>query len=788
VLDTDGRVMFHSDSMRNLNENFFQESGNDPSLRTLVLGRTEGILSANYLGREQRLFVAPILSPDNSSSFRAPQWSLVVFQDSLIPSTVNLETLTLAALLFAVFGCILAAGWSLSYLIWPDYLMKWFWPIAGNAIRYRQAAGVNAGSIAVFVVLNAIAPNPSWILFGAALIATGSLVATFAIVRLSSRPQSSEVGWRQDFLLARVSLLFVVAAIPAIACFQAAHNFESSLLNRWGQLHLENELEDRSERIAKDLKNLGLCPDEKPADKKSSLETTCTQNTVFRDRRRDEKFEMKIPEAADLDIRPFTFAREPSKLNASALITGRVEKLLALGHIAFNDVASDLKTALDMRLDQESFFGKWMDYADQISFIRGAYVVGMPKLVGSVDFIYWLVVAAIAIGLFHLVRLAVQPLFLLKLIETPGLRTRGNHSLQENLLLVGPPGSGKSGELRHDSRVRVFDVRTLEYVRDSDHHVPVDVPKFPPEAAAPNFWSKKTVESLAIPDDGTIGIDHLEYRLDDPTFRDRLLTFLEDLLYRRNYRVWIASARAPLNQLEEIGAAEDFGRWRRLFKSFRLENVGLGSQPDQDWENQISALLQEQTGVESPDLERRIIRECAQSPWMFSIAKDVIGRLPHSTPDADSVLFDLGVAAEPFYQAIWTSCSKDEKLTLIQLSDQGVVNPRNSQVVARLMRSGLIRRDPTFRVMNKSFRHFLLRQVPSSEIVVWEHEGVRLPWGSITAVVLTLALGLAGLLVLTQQQLVDSWIGYVPALAPALPTVMKLFSSLQPGSKSAKAA
>ena len=192
--------------------------------------------------------------------------------------------------------------------------------------------------------------------------------------------------------------------------------------------------------------------------------------------------------------------------------------------------------------------------------------------------------------------------------------------------------------------------------------------------------------------------------------------------------------------------------------------------------------------MKSPGLERRIITECAESPWLVSIAKEVIGRLPRATPDADSVLFDLGVAAEPFYQAIWTSCSKDEKLALSQLSEQGVVNPRNSEVVARLMRSGLVRRDPTFRIMNKSFRHFVLRQIPSNVLVEWEHEGVRLPWGSITAVMLTLALGLAGLLLLTQQQVVDSWVGYVPALAPALPTMMKLFSSLQPGSKSATAA
>jgi hypothetical protein len=112
------------------------------------------------------------------------------------------------------------------------------------------------------------------------------------------------------------------------------------------------------------------------------------------------------------------------------------------------------------------------------------------------------------------------------------------------------------------------------------------------------------------------------------------------------------------------------------------------------------------------------------------------------------------------------------------------VNPRNRAVVAELLRSGLVRRDPTFRVMNETFRRFILHELSSDELSAWEGEGVGLPWGSITTTMLTLALGLIGLIVLTQQQLVDAWVGFVPALAPAVPTVMKLFASIQRSPKS----
>ena len=72
--------------------------------------------------------------------------------------------------------------------------------------------------------------------------------------------------------------------------------------------------------------------------------------------------------------------------------------------------------------------------------------------------------------------------------------------------------------------------------------------------------------------------------------------------------------------------------------------------------------------------------------------------------------------------------------------------------------------------MNETFRRFILRELSADGLAAWEHEGVLLPWGSITTTMLTMALGLFGLLLLTQQQLVDAWIGYVPALAPAVPT------------------
>ena len=106
--------------------------------------------------------------------------------------------------------------------------------------------------------------------------------------------------------------------------------------------------------------------------------------------------------------------------------------------------------------------------------------------------------------------------------------------------------------------------------------------------------------------------------------------------------------------------------------------------------------------------------------------------------------------------------------------------------IAQLLRNGLVRRDPTFRVMNETFRRFVAREMAHETAAAWEHEGVRLPWGSISTMMLTVALLPIGLMLLTQQELVGVWVGALPTLTPVVPSVVKLLSSV--GGRKATAA
>src|SRR5436190_24323234 len=124
------------------------------------------------------------------------------------------------------------------------------------------------------------------------------------------------------------------------------------------------------------------------------------------------------------------------------------------------------------------------------------------------------------------------------------------------------------------------------------------------------------------------------------------LLFLEELVYRHERTLWVVNYRDPVDQLrdvqhalhttgkpeekEELGA--ELARWTKLLSSF----------------TRVKAALQ---------------------PSEINRAAD-----------------DSGT---PYFRAVWDACSRDEKIVLRQLADEGVVNPQSRAILVRLMENGL---------------------------------------------------------------------------------------------------
>jgi hypothetical protein len=76
--------------------------------------------------------------------------------------------------------------------------------------------------------------------------------------------------------------------------------------------------------------------------------------------------------------------------------------------------------------------------------------------------------------------------------------------------------------------------------------------------------------------------------------------------------------------------------------------------------------------------------------------------------------------ARGYYELLWTSCTRAEKLALVQLAQEGFVNPKSRDVVAQLILKGLVIEQPKPAVFNYTFREFLRGCERNSVVHDWE--------------------------------------------------------------------
>jgi len=131
-----------------------------------------------------------------------------------------------------------------------------------------------------------------------------------------------------------------------------------------------------------------------------------------------------------------------------------------------------------------------------------------------------------------------------------------------------------------------------------------------------------------------------------------------------------------------------------------------------------------------------------------------------------------------FYDSQWQDCNDEEKLLLIQLVEEGFANPRQSEIVRRLMKRGLILRDPVLRPMNHSFALFVESQAEPEDIRNQEKVHLGMRWSLVRSFLIGAALLILVFLSVTQRDVVEVWVAYLGTAAAGAGGVLKLFSML----------
>lgn len=825
VVDREGKVLFHSDGRRSLQENFLSETSSR-ELRALLFAQKSGFVKVRYAGEPVRAYPVPI--PDL-------EWSIVGYRELGILQTINVQVLCTALVFLICYASIFLLLFSVIYLA-PAFRARWIWPSRDSCGTYLQLAIayvallllyalalVRADGVLLFwsgmlmpvlviavsylkvhwerlrnreadvefqhlaalilaaiilIVLLALVWRISWSTgLGLAAGMVCTLVFLFWPRSIALFANRSFPRYRITYLLTAWLLLVILAIPPAASFFKLAWDLPMENLVKYGQIQL---LEDLSRQPSTPHEGRGphsLLPVESP-----------NAATFFR-----------------TTVRLYPRGRCESG-NAGAVlheswISGQVQRLLPM----YNQGSTEMA-----RLVADYEPGRAWQWEHQIN---GRLVLHsapnpqgnslhlesiLPSL--SLGLTDW---TGLGVGLVLLGAVAMLIIWfiarnlLLLNLSIPAWLERAPGRLQ----MAGAPGAN----LIYVSQAR-------ERLHSSERSDAVVIDLFDRQE---KLEAGSALDGLDLAGKGVVVIDRFEHRLKDAAFNEAKRRLLEDLLQDAGRRVIVLSTRDPYlclvtGALGSIGAPpgeakEQRQKWEALLSRFEILDLDEPGDPkaietvlnefetEQKnrvpplWLDQIAWRLHVRTCV-------RILREeCGERSALQGICRDMLHDftdLGLDNFDPEQILEEIRDRADSYYRAIWSSLSLPDRLVLVQLAEEGLVNAKSRRSLQRLMTRRLIlnRPTPAPRLMNRTFRRFVMSGTCRSEVLQKERRsGKTSVWGRLRKPMIAALGGAAVFFFVTQREVFDSSLLFLSLTAGALPHLLELVGYFGAAKTSAEA-
>ncbi len=822
IVNEDGQVFYHSDEKRNLQENILDECDNNRWLRSTLLGRIRSANGVQYLGRGYRFFIQPIKD--------LPLY-LIAFRDKEILRTVNLEILTIAMLLFTVYASLFLVIIGLVYFIRPDYRATWVWPDTIQTSAYQSLIFTYLLISAMFIfwifsvkslqvlpipimlpfytfVLTylVLKGNPraanhrnrgayillytilALTLLVALLIFQNILLIIIYLLILGVLPifavkmrdhkffkEQKIISYPLVYTLALVFVLLVMSVFPSMAFFKFAYQQQMELYIKHRQLQFVKGLEgriDRTEALYRDIKTTPSFWKDRLA-----LNNLDIYSDFFFDTRVQVIENKSIAAPDETDWR------------------GKLKQILAMLMPLYNETTIEIRSLVpnasadnlwkwsqnsEEREKLSLILEKNYRRGDQRSIIRLSSV--LPDLSMSLP-----AKAVFAAGMFFLILL----LFLLMrfiarrvlLINLHASRNLGKFELSSkdfmthSVLLIGPPASGKT-DLINSAGVHRIDMIQLATVKD---------------------W-KELINRKKLAGHNVIALDHFEFKLDEPGINSIKLLLLEELIFNQHKKVVVTSTIDPLlyfsSQEPGVGGERDMKtdeqnvlRWSSVFSTFLTYHHEDPGNPD-SFASGLTAQEQIMLGENNQfsdskkkriaDLMDQLFQECKYNAFLQEVGSKIAELPDFADLASEQLVYQVMDWADTYYRTLWGTFTIEEKLVLIHLANNNLINAKNEQTVWKLMRRHYIIKDPVFRLMNKSFTRFvsLIRQ--PAEIAEWEKDVKKKSnWSRFKTPFLTVVAGITIFLFTTQPGAFDTTFTFVTATAAAIPAVLKILDLFQ---------
>lgn len=570
VVTEDGQVLFHSEVRRNLRENLFEECDDSTRLHSAVISRTSQQFNLSYLGRTHNFFVTPI---ENLP------WTLVVFRDRQLLSAANFELVLVSLfLLLLCFVAPLAMGilvlgvpWLLRSAIGRpapiSALLRWLWPDPG---RWKVYLGIGVFNLLLALLLVSLVTfllpdrgSSGWAWYASGCAVAGAAVGVLAAFLLLTRqpsgpppqgPPRKMYPW--FYVTALISLLLLMAVVPAFTSFNIAQDMRVQLFIKHHQFSFAKALTERADRLkrehrqipgAGDLETrLALNSDRLPWDVYAGnhlgivpSDEGPTTPLPWKKRKRDHT-------PFDWIFETITPLRDPVSVATRGLLPKRAED----GFWYWDNFPKKVTLRVN-------------NYRENTSLSLDTPKIAIP------NYTWLLTFAATGLILLFPVCFAAHRVFLIHLPrQASAQESLSAESISENLLLLGPVAD--SERLLDRVHRDVAERRRKDSLEIDCRQKTFDAPA--------SYRERKPYVIL----------DHFEHGWDDAQINRRKLELLDKLTSRFDSRVIISSGcdprrmrmEEPTEQSGQDGLKSDAQRWTQLWREFRW--VPLGASPDEE--------------------------------------------------------------------------------------------------------------------------------------------------------------------------------------------------------------
>lgn len=769
IIDRDGIAQIHSDSHRNGFEDVLLETDQNPRMRSLVGAHAAGVFNTTYWGSPYRAHVRPTVIPG---------WSIVVMHSKQATRALVLEWFIVAMLMQTIY----TAVFLIVLLIVLRKGGPWLWPDPLRRHWYAPLACLGLVAVAVWLVVAETEPIRTTVVVGA-ITPFALWAVAFAVLGVRQPGVGTVTKWAElcrDYRFAGTVLLVITAAVPAASFYAMSYD-----------RHIEAFVKERQISLAQRVSSAVCAAEKDDAMRAAAIQSPSSQS----------------PPPTRYDHPDFdgvlSCVDEPSprEQQSPSALSSFVHAALEDGVPYFTSASVALRELMHWKAEDLTW--ESYRYADGRQHVwvaasnpehrvlverRLPVAIGLTgglenrRIVMVAAGALLLLVVVVAAGYF-VVSFLLRRVLLADIVEPIPPYIRLVTRVGQHVHVVGSDPTWLAA--------RVSDVQEVPLTR---------------LAAERREWTAQEMRTaiaelepgqrrLAIADfEPPVGRESLEPS-EVELFR-RKLEFLSTLMAVPTETVLLFTERTA-RELEafvrrvfdEPGEAE---RWVKVLKPLAVVELPQRSTTT-TLERWLQELRQLRRGWRDEFVNRwqdwrvplrwraRLLEVEGQSDPTIDTYCSELERRPEFKAGSltrDQILEEIEEKADDYYRDIWHNRRDDERVVLEHVARHGFASAASRRTVRRLLAAGYLRKDPALRLMNESFRRFVLDPERRQEVAAIESQAGPSMWDRWRVPIAVSGLIAFVFLLVTQREALDSTVSMALGVTTAVPTLVKLTNLL----------